>query len=88
VATAEELRRYTGEVQRESEKLKLMVHELRHINDHLKDEVKHLRDELAASQKEQDALRGQLHSLKIQQIYELPSRGQGPKGRLAANGSL
>lgn len=61
-------------MQHENEHLQLLVHELRQINTQLGSEVKALRDDLAGSRKEHDALKSQVHQMRLQQIYELPAK--------------
>lgn len=61
----EEMRHFTTETQRENEGLYLMVKSLRQINSSLTNEIKHLREALALSQREQDSLKQQVHNLKM-----------------------
>lgn len=51
------------DVQAENEHLQMLVHELRQVNGQLNSEVKGLREDLATSRKEQDALKTQLRQV-------------------------
>jgi predicted nuclease with TOPRIM domain len=74
VAAAEELLRYCQDLSRENEHAALLLHELRQINGQLNAELKRAREEMAHSRRDQDALKQELHTLRLQQIMELPAK--------------